>query len=231
MSNPQTNPTTALRQLLAGILPGPKLDQVVQAWLACQSGATHCSVRRFVEQIALELQLEPRVADQLTVKLFGYVLKQPPAALPAVAKPSPLTSPAPVSTATASATNQPIPATRAKGDPVAQVFESLVNELEQLNNTRFGAQMDTFDSDLARQLKELSSLTALTSSLVTGERTPGQLAAHLSTEADRQTFIHAYYLALCSVHGPAHADRLLSDAVRKAEQNPLANKYPPRRLL
>jgi len=50
---------------------------------------------------------------------------------------------------------------------------------------------------------------------------PAGLAEHLTR----------VYVALCEALGPVHADQVLTQAVRQAEQQPAARLFSPRRLL
>lgn len=60
------------------------------------------------------------------------------------------------------------------------------------------------------------------------QQTAWRLALPATALAETLTGV---YVALCEAIGPIHADQLLGQAVRQAEQQPAARAFPPRRLL
>ena len=116
-------------------------------------------------------------------------------------------------------------------DAATQVFLALVGALDDLARGRFATRWGALCAALARQLDGRPALRALTGRLLRGDAAPAEVLATVRGESARRELVHHYYLALCEVLGPVQADRLLSDAVRAAEQQPAAASFPPRRLL
>jgi len=207
-----------LREAVAGLLSGSKLERLLSLWRECRSRQQHCSVTQFVERVTQELQLDTIQAGQLRIKLFGAVLKR------SAAPSRPVTKAAPPPAAVPPRKPVRSPAQ----DAATQVFLGLVDALDSLARSRFPAQWSSLCTSLARRL---SGLTSVHEQLLRVDAAPAALVAEVHDEAARQALVHHYYLALCEVLGPMPADRLLSSAVQRVEQQPAAARYPPRWLL
>lgn len=207
-----------LRQVVSGLLSASQVERLLGLWRDCQASQAHCSVPGFVDKVAGELQLDATVAGQLRLKLFAEVLARRPAVQRARVGAS---APAPMS-------DTP---TRAQQDAAGEVFGMVIAALDGLVNNRHPDQWMPLCSALVRQLRREPVAGFDVGPLLRGERGAAELALSVHGEVHRQALVHGYYLALCEVLGPVPADRLLSEAVRQAEQSPAAAHYAPRRLL
>ena len=207
-----------LREQVGGLLSGSQMERLLALWHECRTSQMHCSVPGFVDKLATELRLDAALAGQLRLKLFAEVLANRPAARRSAALN--LAQPA-----------RPAAPRRLNDDAASEVFIALLGHLDALVGTRYADRWPALCAALVRQLRQHPVRSFDVGSLLRGEQPPAELALPVSDEVQRQALVHHYYLALCEVFGPTPADRLLSDAVKQAEQLAAAARYAPRRLL
>ena len=214
--------TERVRAALTAELGTAAAEPATQAWLAQYADQPGGGVVRFVQQLAKEHKLESADRKRLRMALFQAIYPEQMGSGEPSGKEA-----EPAAKADAGAEGDEKPSPKAPRSPGQQVCAALVTSMLGQVKAATRGNMLALMREHVRKFNALDEEFSKAFFDWDGNSDPPTP----STDDGLSALVHAAYLALCEINGPADADRLLRRCVQRVDSMAAAVEYPPNELL